>query len=132
MKGTPETIEERQTQLETLYTSLASAKQRPTGTQQKTVFSLTVDDTTVITKAMNARNGATFRELWQGTISGHRSKSEADFTLILLLLYWTNDDREQTKRLFLQSGLADDKTLRPTNGTTYLDATITNAIRKRH
>jgi putative DNA primase/helicase len=133
IRGTPDTIESRQPQLISLYETLAPAtRSRTTTTQNKTVFSLNADDTTVITKAMNARNGATFRELWQGNTSGHQSKSEADFTLILLLLYWTNDDQEQTKRLFLQSGLADEKTLRPTNTTTYLDQSITNAIRKRH
>ncbi len=131
--GTPETIEERQQQLISLYTTLAPAtKSRTTSPQNKTVFSLNASDTEIIRKATNARNGSTFNQLWQGNITGHQSKSEADFTLILLLLYWTNDDQEQTKRLFLQSRLADDKTLRPTNGTTYLDTTITNAIEKRH
>jgi primase-polymerase (primpol)-like protein len=133
MKGTPITIKERQTQLDNLYETLAPAtRSRTTNSQNKTVFSLNASDTDVIEKAMNARNGATFRELWQGNITGHQSKSEADFILILRLLYWTNNDQEQTKRLFLQSGLADEKTLRPTNGTTYLDQSITNAISKRH
>ena len=133
IKGTPETIEERQQQLISLYETLAPAtRSRTTSPQNKTVFSLNASDTEVIRKATNARNGSTFNQLWQGNITGHQSKSEADFTLILLLLYWTNDDQEQTKRLFLQSGLADDKTLRPTNGTTYLDTTIRNAIEKRH
>lgn len=85
----------------------------------------------MLEKAENARNGASFTALYQGNIGGHTSKSEADFELVLRLLYWTNDDTDQVRRLFLGSKLADEKTLRPTKGTTYLDETIDNALKKR-
>src|SRR5713226_4970810 len=69
---------------------------------------------------------------WNGDISGYKSKSEADFTLALLLLYWTNDDLAQTRRLFQQSGLYDpEKTDRLTGEHSYLDVTIYNALKKR-
>ena len=132
VKGTPYTIEERQEQLTSLYKILAPATRSRTTTQTKTVFSLNASDTDVIQKAMNAKNKETFIPLWQGNYTSYTDdKSRADFVLILLLLHWTSYDREQTRRLFLQSGLVDEKTLRPTSGSTYLDITIDNAIFKR-
>ena len=61
-----------------------------------------------------------------------RSFAES-FDLVLLLLYWTNDDEVQTAGLYRQSGRYDEKTDRPTTrgGDTYLDLTIYNALRKR-
>jgi hypothetical protein len=49
------------------------------------------------------------------------------------LLYWTNDDKVQTARLYRQSGRYNEKTDRPTTrgGGTCLDLTIYNALRKR-
>jgi primase-polymerase (primpol)-like protein len=131
VKGTPETIEERQPQLDKLYASLATHNDhRQVVPQKEQTFY--ISEETILKKALNAENAHTFTRLWQGDISGHRSKSEADFTLVLLLLYWTNDDVKKTRRLFLQSELVDEKTLRSTKGSTYLDETIANALRKRH
>jgi primase-polymerase (primpol)-like protein len=91
-------------------------------------------DEEVLRRARQARNGATFETLWNGDDpKGRNDKSEADFDLVLLLLYWTNDDEAQTARLYRQSGRYDEKTDRPTThgGATYLDLTIYNALRKR-
>jgi len=134
IKGTPDTIEERQTQLDNLYTTLAPATRSASTKQNKTVFSfsLTDDDETVIKKAENAENGEDFKSLYNGNIAGFESKSHADWSLIIRLCYWTHDDAGQVKRLFLRSKLVDEKTLRPTKGHTYLDETIANAIAKRH
>ena len=88
-------------------------------------------DAEVLEKAQSARNSARFQALWSGDISGFKSKSEADFTLVLYLLYWTNDDLAQTRRLFQQSGLYDEKTDRLTGEHSYLDVTIYNALKKR-
>ena len=93
----------------------------------------TRSDAEVLEKAQSARNRERFQALWNGDISGYRSKSEADFTLVLYLLYWTNDDLAQTKRLFQQSGLYDpEKTDRLTGEHSYLDVTIYNALKKRN
>src|SRR5207302_10661701 len=92
----------------------------------------TRSDAEVVEKARSARNGESFTALWQGDSTGYRSKSEADFSLVLRLLYWTNDDVAQTKRLFQQSGLYDpEKTDRMTGEHSYLDVTIYNALKKR-
>ena len=66
-------------------------------------------DAEIIQKAMEAKNSAVFTRLWNGDTAGYATKSEADFELILLLLYWTDDDTARTDRLFRQSGLFDEK-----------------------
>ncbi len=140
--GTPRTIEHRQAQQENLYASLGGELPPPRksentrgggegGGETLARRSPTRSDAEVVDKARSARNGESFTALWQGDTTGYRSKSEADFTLVLRLLYWTNDDVEQTKRLFQQSGLYDEKTDRLTGEHSYLDVTIYNALRKR-
>ncbi len=141
--GTPRTIADRQAQQESLYASLGgeeAPQQRSENTRGRGAGggetlarrSPTRSDAEVVDKAQSARNGERFTALWQGDTTGYRSKSEADFTLVLRLLYWTNDDIAQTKRLFQQSGLYDpEKTDRQTGKHSYLDVTIYNALRKR-
>ncbi len=140
--GTPTTIAQRHAQQESLYTSLGSegaliqGGENTRGSGESGGGTLarrspTRSDEEVLEKAQAARNGQRFAALWQGDITGYTSKSEADFTLALLLLYWTNDDLAQTRRLFQQSGLYDEKTERPTGEHSYLDVTIYNALRKR-
>ncbi|MGH2478032.1 MAG: hypothetical protein ACRDHW_00025 [Ktedonobacteraceae bacterium] len=98
---------------------------------------LTQAERTALQKARAARNTSTFEQLWQGGDPRQRVKangtpdtSAADFDLILMLLYWTNDDAEQTARLFRAS-------LRYRPGKSggrlsYLDRTIQKAIERRH
>ncbi len=128
LKGSPDTIEERQHQLDSLYTQVT--QQQPP--REHSVFVRSQPDSDILAKAEKAKNGASFTALYNGSITGFRSKSEADFTLILRLLYWTNDDIEQTKRLFRQYGLYDpEKTESSRGDSTYLDVTIQNAFKKR-
>ena len=130
VKGSHDTIEERQSQLDIFYASLTPLKapQQAIAPQEHQIY---VSDEKVLEKAQNARNGDNFKNLYAGNSAGFTSKSEADFTLVLLLLYWTNDDIAQVERLFRQSGLYDEKTDRPTQGMTYLAYTIQKAIEKR-
>ncbi len=80
---------------------------------------------------MEAKNGAVFTRLWQGDTSGYATKSEADFALVLLLLYWTDDDTERADRFYRQSGLFDEKWDRTLGNYTYGQVTIHNALKKR-
>ena len=82
VKGTPETIEERQSQLDKLYASLATHNDRRQVVPQKEQ-TFYLSEEAILKKALNAENAHTFTRLWQGDISGHKSKSEADFTLDL-------------------------------------------------
>ena len=142
--GIPTTIADRQQQQSSLYTSLVGELSPPrrsentgggaVGTGEPLLRSApTRSDAEVLEKAQSARNRERFQALWRGDIAGYKSKSEADFTLVLYLLYWTNDDLAQTRRLFQQSGLYDpEKTDRMTGEHSYLDVTIYNALKKRN
>ncbi len=141
--GTPFTIADRQQQQTSLYTSLVpqvplirsteNTRGSGAGTGEPLLRPTpTRSDAEVLDKAHAARSRERFQALWSGDISGYRSNSEADFTLVLYLLYWTNDDLAQTRRLFQQSKLYDpEKTDRLTGEHSYLDVTIYNALRKR-
>ncbi len=95
-------------------------------------------DEAVLHKALAAKNGGNFRRyytgdptLWEGTGAKHSSQSEADFTLVLMLLYWTNGDSTQVDRLFRQSGLMREKWTRPIKGRqTYGERIIADALSK--
>jgi putative DNA primase/helicase len=95
-------------------------------------------DEEVLHKALAAKNGQNFRRyyagdtsLWEGRGAHHRSQSEADFTLVLMLLYWTNKDPTQVDRLFRQSGLMREKWDRPVKGRkTYGERIINDALHK--
>lgn len=129
--GTPKAILDAKDKVESLYTSIApQASSTPLKMAQNEIYKLSEDDE-VLAKATGAKNGSRFTELWQGKIDGYASKSNADWQLVLMLLYWTNDNVEQTARLFRQSGLYDDKTDSMRGNTTYLDYTIQSALQKR-
>src|SRR5258708_4699179 len=95
-------------------------------------------DQEVLQKAQQARNSQNFKRyytgdpsLWEGAGAQHRSQSEADFTLVLMLLYWTNNDTAQVDRLFRQSGLMRQKWTQPRKGSeTYGERILNDAMRK--
>jgi primase-polymerase (primpol)-like protein len=101
-------------------------------------YQLVRSDETVLHKALHAKNGENFKRyyhgdtsLWEGNRARHASQSEADFTLVLMLLYWTNNDTTQVDRLFRQSGLMRDKWDRPIKGSeTYGERIIKDAMAK--
>lgn len=64
------------------------------------------DDQELLQKAMNARNGEKFRELWYGDTSRYGGDaSDADLALMSMLLYWCGGDVDRAVRLFEQSAL---------------------------
>ncbi len=154
--GTPTTIEKRQNEHSAVYLALVpeplrSLQENTRGVILPPTWETEPDpndakDHQVIEKALQAANGKQFARywqgdaaLWQGEQAERRSKSEADYVLVLYLLSWTDDNVEQVKRLFRKSGLYDpNKTDRiaghnSTTGkaVTYLEMTIYNAMRKR-
>lgn len=131
LKGSPDTIEYRQRELDTFYESLAPVKPPETHFKPPSIDVFVRSDVELMEKASTAKNGDKFLSLYQGNISGFQSKSHADWQLILYLLRCTNDV-DQVKRLFLQSNLVDEKTLSRRGDSTYLDFTIANALRKKY
>lgn len=77
--------------------------------------------------------------LWKGPNPLRGSRSEAEYTLALMLLTRTGDNEEDAKRLYRQSGLYDSGRCNRISGhepqsgrpLTYLDVTVRNALRYR-
>ena len=91
--------------------------------------SLDLDDTALLDKARNAKNGAVFEALWRGDLSGHgNDPSSADLALLNALAFWTGSDAARMDRLFRQSGLMREKWDTRRGETTYGAATIATAI----
>jgi putative DNA primase/helicase len=109
----PLTIEERQSELEALYTKVFQADKEREGvlaSSPRPEITRQLTDEEIIAKACNARDGDKFRRLWEGDDSGYESRSEADAALCALLAFWTCHDSEWIDQLFRQSGLyRDDK-----------------------
>lgn len=89
---------------------------------------LVMSDFELIEKAFRAKDGAKFKALWHGDISGYKSESEADQTLCNLLAFWTGRDSNRIDTLFRQSGLMRDKWDEKHGAATYGAMTIQKAI----
>lgn len=87
------------------------------------------DGWAIVERAARAANGHRFRRLWEGALVPGESPSEGDFTLILMLLYWSNDtlSEENLEALLRASGRARPKWDEPRDGASYLQHTIQSA-----
>jgi primase-polymerase (primpol)-like protein len=88
-------------------------------------------DHAVLGKAMSARNGEKFRELWGGSSREFNSnQSQADLSLCRLLAFWCGPCVDQIDRLFRSSGLFRSKwdERHFSSGATYGTETIQRAI----
>ena len=90
--GSPRGIENRNEELQPLYRSVCDQSEVP-------------PEDAIIEKAVNARNGAKFKSLWDGDWSDYPSPSEADLALCQILAYWSGNDTGMIDRLFRRSGL---------------------------
>ena len=103
----PATIEDRQECLRTIHNrAFPPEPVRPRPTVSSPVDA---DDHELLERAMAARDGGKFRQLWEGDISGYPSQSEADLALASKLAFWTGGDRARMDLLFRQSGLMREK-----------------------
>lgn len=122
--GTPDTIEDRQRELNELHASLFPkyAPSKPGGNGHHPVD---LADTELINKAISAANGAAFTALWQGDTSAHNGDdSAADMALCNHLAFWTGNDPARIDSLFRQSSLYREKWERQD----YRERTIQRAI----
>jgi hypothetical protein len=91
-----------------------------------------LEDNELIARAMSARNGGKFSQLWSGDTSAHRGDdSAADLALANLLTFWSGGDPVRIDRLFRQSGLMRPKWDERRGELTYGQRTITRAINDR-
>lgn len=122
-------IEERGAQLQSILERYMGRPQKAAQDVPRTPQTpVNLADGEVISKALNARNGAIFAALWGGDTSAYGSHSEADLALCNMLAYWTGGNAEQVDRLFRASGLIRDKWDRQQSGTTYGAQTVQKAV----
>lgn len=83
----------------------------------------TMSDKDVVEKASTAKNGEKFKALYSG-VDLQNNHSNSDMSLMNLLAYWCNGDKEQMLRIFATSGL-----FRPNKSADYYEITAIKAIR---
>ena len=88
-----------------------------------------LDDTEIIDKARNSKNGIAFAALYEGNWEGlgFPSQSEADMAFCNMLAFWTGRNEEQMDRIFRSSGLMRPKWDRKRGSNTYGNITIGKA-----
>ena len=86
------------------------------------------EDDRLIEIISRSRQGSKFDALMRGEQHSYASHSSADFALVSILAFWTQD-KAQIDRIFRQSGLMREKWDRRTGATTYGERTIENALR---
>lgn len=86
--------------------------------------SFNLSDEDIITKALNAKNGSKFQDLWAGNLAGNKSDSEADQALCNILAFYCGANFNKIDRLFCKSGLYRKKWDR----MDYKNLTINKAI----
>lgn len=83
----------------------------------------TMTDRDVVEKASNAKNRDKFKRLYAGE-DLQNNHSNSDMSLMNLLAYWCNGDKEQMLRIFATSGL-----FRPNKSPDYYEGTAIKALR---
>lgn len=126
-EGTPKTLEARQDDLIKVWKKYVSTPVQ--AREERTTSAANIPDDEIIRKAVNAANGATFRQLWAGDFSGYPSQSEADLSFCSMLAFWTRNEAGRIDDLFRQSGLYRPKWDKVhVQGRTYGEETIRKAI----
>ncbi len=143
LAGTPITIEDRQSQVDGILSTLflprsdsdgSAAPSRgkplvvpkPEPPDAETELLNVADDEALVKKAMRAANGEKFKGLWEGNHDSG-SQSEADLALCDILAYWTDGDMRRVDRLFRQSALMRDKWNEKRGAQTYGEITVGKA-----
>jgi hypothetical protein len=108
--GTPRNIEARQAEVDALLADVFPVPARPlNGNGHDHVEPTGLEDRDIIERASRARNGDTFRRLYEGDWSAYPSHSEADLALCNTLAFWTGRDGAAMDRIFRSSGLMRPK-----------------------
>ena len=84
----------------------------------------TMTDRDVVEKASNAKNGDKFKSLYSGA-DLQNNHSNSDMSLMNILAYWCNGDKEQMLRIFATSGL-----FRPNKSVDYYECTAIKALQE--
>jgi hypothetical protein len=104
LEGTPNSIEERQELAVKFWESLAPVHKTAVKTSPPSPSCGNLEDSEIIEKAKNAKNGSKFASLFSGDFSGYGSQSEADLALCSMLVFYTQE-KSQIDQIFRSSGL---------------------------
>jgi putative DNA primase/helicase len=131
LTGTPETIEERGSEIAQVHTSLFP--RMPLCDHSAIESKRTcLNDDELLAKARTAKNRAKFCGLYdRGDISSYASSSEADLALCAILAFWAGGDAAQIDRLFRRSALFRQEKWDAehfADGKSYGEATIAKAV----
>lgn len=125
-------MESRGDRLQTILDKYMKRQQAPASSASRPAAPLTISDTELIDKAMNATNGAQFRDLWERSWAGRfNDESSADQSLCNMLAFWTAGDYMRIDALFRQSphyAGKDGKHKRKWERENYRTPTIEKAI----
>jgi putative DNA primase/helicase len=107
LEGTPENINDKQSEVSALYDwvieKTESKKSKPQASKPSYATPLTLDDKELLDRARSAANGAKFQRLWSGDSSEYEDDvSDADQGFVSQLCFWTQDDA-QVERLWKSS-----------------------------
>jgi putative DNA primase/helicase len=100
LPNTPGDLQERTAELAELHRRIFGET-----TSLKVTASVDLSDAELIQRAMDAKDGAKFRALWNGDTTGYPSESEAVLALCRIFAFWTGGDAERIERLVSQSAL---------------------------
>jgi len=131
--NTASTIMERQVEFDALYQEtfphITTNRKDSKRAANKTT---TLDDRSIIDRAMAASNGPKFARLWRGDTSDYSGdESAADLSLCSLIAFWTGPDPSRIDNLFRQSGLMREKWDSQRPQGTYGSMTINRALGER-
>lgn len=120
--------EERGAQLQTVLDKYMGRPDKKTAPPPTLPGPVSLEDTELIERAKQGKNGGTFAALWAGDTAGYPSRSEADIALCNALAWWTDRDAARVDRLFRQSGLMREKWDERHGRDTYGRLTVENAV----
>ena len=90
---------------------------------------LNLDENDIIQKAMNAKNGSLFSQLYSGSWKGiYGSQSEADMAFCNMLAFWCGRDYTMMDRIFRKSGMYRDKWDEKRGEWSYGEKTLREAL----
>lgn len=106
VKGTPPTVEDRQTQLDEVLAYYLPAPEPQPPRPPKPVE---LNDRNLLERAFASRNGDAFHRLYDGNVGDFPSHSEADLAFCSTAAFWTGRDPARIDAWLRSSGLMREK-----------------------
>ncbi len=124
---TPTTVETREAEIAEVYRRVFAEPERTEKTLRRLHGAAALTDEQVLAKCREAGNRRKFEALYGGDLTGYPGASEADYALIGMLRFYTQD-AEQIERLMRGSKLAREKWDDRRGEGTYLSYSIATAL----